>query len=100
MINVENYIKEQIAIFQANEALENREQRPGRGKEGDMFYGPYLIISREKGAGGNAVAKLVGRRLGWQVFDNEIVDEIAQKAHVRRQLIESLDERDQAISRT
>jgi cytidylate kinase len=55
-----------------------------------------LIISREKGAGGNAVARLVGKRLGWQVFNNEIVDEIAQKAHVRRRLIESLDERDRA----
>ena len=100
MIDVEKYIKDQIAIFQANEALEKRlencEQRPGRGKEGDLFYGPYLTVSREKGAGGNAVAKLVGRRLGWQVFDNEIVDEIAKKAHIRRQLIESLDERDQA----
>ncbi len=96
MIDVEKYIKNQIAIFQANEALENCEQRPGRGKEGDLFYGPYLTVSREKGAGGNAVAKLVGRRLGWQVFDNEIVDEIAKKAHIRRQLIESLDERDQA----
>jgi cytidylate kinase len=96
MIDVEKYIKDQIAIFQANEALENCEQRPGRGKEGDLFYGPYVTVSREKGAGGNAVAKLVGRRLGWQVFDNEIVDEIAKKAHIRRQLIESLDERDQA----
>ena len=100
MIDVEEYVKDQIAVFQANEALEkrleNREQRPGRGKEGNLFYGPYLLISREKGAGGNAVAQLVGRRLGWQVFDNKIVDEIAQKAHVRRQLIESLDERDQA----
>ena len=56
-----------------------------------------MIISREKGAGGNTVARLVGRRLGWQVFNNEIVDEIAQKAHVRRQLIESLDERDRAM---
>jgi cytidylate kinase len=100
MIDVEKYVKRQIAVFQANERLENRlenrERRPGRGKEGDLFYGPYLIISREKGAGGNAVAQCVGKRLGWQVFDNEIVDEIAQKAHVRRQLIESLDERDQA----
>jgi cytidylate kinase len=98
MIDVEEYVKRQIAVFQANEALEkrleNRERRPGRGKEGDLFYGPYLIISREKGAGGNAVARLVGKRLGWQVFNNEIVDEIAQKAHVRRQLIESLDERE------
>ena len=100
MIDVEEYIKRQIAVFEANEALENRlenrEQRPGRGKEGDLFYGPYLTVSREKGAGGNAVAQFVGKRLGWQVFNNEIVDEIAQKAHVRRQLIESLDERDQA----
>ena len=100
MIDVEEYVKRQIAVFQANELLENRlenrERRPGRGKEGDLFYGPYLLISREKGAGGNTVARLVGKRLGWQVFNNEIVDEIAQKAHVRRQLIESLDERDQA----
>jgi len=99
MIDVEEYVKRQIAVFQANELLENRlenrERRPGRGKEGNLFYGPYLLISREKGAGGNTVARLVGKRLGWQVFNNEIVDEIAQKAHVRRQLIESLDERDQ-----
>jgi len=98
MIDVEKYVEDQIAVFQANEALEkrleNRERRPGRGKDGDLVYGPYLIISREKGAGGNTVARLVGKRLGWQVFNNEIVDEIAQKAHVRRQLIESLDERD------
>src|ERR1035438_91205 len=97
MIDVEQYVKRQIAIFQANELeekrLENREQRPGRGKEGDLLYGPYLIISREKGAGGNTIARLAGERLGWQVFNNEIVDEIAKKAHVRRQLIESLDER-------
>ncbi|MGA3285044.1 MAG: cytidylate kinase-like family protein [Verrucomicrobiota bacterium] len=100
MIDVEDYIKKQIAVFQANELqekrLENRERRPGRGREGNLFYGPYLLISREKGGGGNTVAQLVGRRLGWQVFNNEIVDEIAQKAHVRRQLIESLDERDRA----
>ena len=95
MIDVEEYVKRQIAVFQANEHLEKRERRPGRGKECNLSYGPYLLISRERGAGGNTVAQLVGRRLGWQVFAGEIVDEIAQKAHVRRQLIESLDERDQ-----
>jgi cytidylate kinase len=96
MIDVEDYVKKQIAVFQANELLENREQRPGRGMEGNLSYGPYLLISREKGAGGNTVARLVGKRLDWQVFNNEIVDEIAKKANVRRQLIESLDERDRA----
>ena len=97
MFDVEDYIKKQIALFQANELLEARERRPGRGKQNNLSYGPYLLISREKGAGGNAVAQRVGKRLGWQVFDNEIVDEIAKEAHVRRQLIESLDEHDRAL---
>ena len=100
MIDVESYLKQQIIAFQENELLEkrldNRERRPGRGMERGLFYGPYLLISREKGAGGNTVARLVGRQLGWQVFDNEIVDEIAQKAHLRRELIESLDEHNRA----
>jgi cytidylate kinase len=96
MIDVEDYIKKQIAVFQANERMEDRERRPGRGKEGGLFYGPYLPISREKGAGANTLAQLVGSRLGWQVFNHQIVDEIAKKANVRRQLIESLDERDQS----
>ncbi len=95
MIDVEDYVKKQIAVFQANELLEKRERRPGRGKERNLSYGPYLLISRERGAGGNTVARLVERRLGWRVFGGEIVDEIAQKAHVRRELIESLAERDQ-----
>jgi cytidylate kinase len=103
MIDIEDYIKKQIAAFQANELLEkrsdNREQRPGRGKEGNLSFGPYLLISREKGAGGNSIAQLVGRRLGWQVFDDKIVDEIAKKAHVSRELIQSLDERDQEAIR-
>jgi hypothetical protein len=97
MINVEDYIKKQIAVFQANEQFKSRERRPGRGKDGNLSYGPYLLISREKGAGGNAVGRLVGKRLGWQVFDNEIVDEIAKTANVRRRLIESLDEHDRAM---
>jgi cytidylate kinase len=96
MISVEDLVKKQVALFQAYDIRASKETRPGRGKEGNLSYGPYLLISREKGAGGNAVARAVSKRLGWQVFDNEIVDQIAKKANVRRQLIESLDERVQA----
>jgi len=103
MIDVEDYVKKQIAAFQAHESQERRlerpERRPGRGTEGKLSYGPYLLISREKGAGGNAVAQRVGTRLGWPVFDDKIVDKIAQEARVSRELIESLDERDQATIR-
>jgi cytidylate kinase len=93
MIDIEDVIKKQIALYEAYDIRTRQEQRPGRGKEGNLSFGPYLLVSREKGAGGNAVAQAVSRQLGWQVFDNQIVDQIARKANVRRQLIESLDER-------
>jgi hypothetical protein len=96
MIDIEDVVRKQIALYRAYDIRANREQRPGRGREGKLAFGPYLLISREKGAGGSAVSQLAGKRLGWQVFNNEIVDAIAEKAHVRRELIESLDERDRA----
>jgi len=99
MMDVYDMVKKQIALYRAYDARADRAQRSGRGKEGKLSYGPCLLISREKGAGGSAVGQLAGKRLGWQVFDKEIVDAIAQRAQVRRELIESLDERDRATIR-
>lgn len=96
MIDIEDVVRKQIALYRAYDIRAERDQRPGRGKEGKLSYGPYLLISREKGAGGSALGQLAGRRLGWQVFDGQLVDAIAERAHVRRELIESLDERDRA----
>lgn len=72
---------------------QKQQERPGRGKIGRLYFGPYLLVSREKGAGGREVANLIGQRLGWQVFDRQIVDAIAQRTQMRQQLIENLDER-------
>ncbi len=99
MIDIEDLVRKQIALYRACDIRAAREPRPGRGKAGRLVYGPYLLISREKGAGGSAVARLAGQRLGWQVFDGELVDAIAAKANVRRELIESLDERDRETIR-
>jgi len=96
MIDIEDLVKKQIALYRAYDIRAEHLERSGRGKEGKLSYGPYLLISREKGAGGSSVGQLAGKRLGWQVFNNEIVDAIAKHAHVRRELIECLDERDRA----
>lgn len=96
MINIEDLVRKQIALYRAYDIRADQQERRGRGKEGELAYGPYLLISREKGAGGSAAARLAGKRLGWQVFDAELVDAIAEKAKVRRELIASLDERDRA----
>lgn len=38
-----------------------------------------ITISRQFGAGGSLVARLVAERLGWSVVDNELVDEVARR---------------------
>lgn len=65
---------------------------PGRYVEEGVSYGPCLLVSREYGSGGVEVARRVGQRMGWHVFDREIVEEISRIAHERQRLIESVDE--------
>jgi len=54
--------------------------------------GPFLTISREVGSGGAEVAKLVGLRLGWAVFDKELVEDLARRLELSPQMVELLDE--------
>ena len=93
MLDIEDVVRKQIALHRAHDMRAARAQRAGRGTQDQLSFGPYLLISREKGAGGSVVGQLAGQRMGWQVFDAELVDAIAQQANVRRELIESLDER-------
>jgi cytidylate kinase len=52
-----------------------------------------IALSREVGALGTTVAQALGRRLGWQVYDHELVERVARDLNLRGQLLESLDER-------
>jgi cytidylate kinase len=51
-----------------------------------------ICISREAGAGGGTIARQVGTRLDWKVFDHEIVDAIAQRMAVPIEEVQSVDE--------
>ena len=55
--------------------------------------GPYLSISRLPFSKGDEVARLCAERLGWVLFDREIVDFIAQDAKTLGKFVSSLDER-------
>lgn len=59
----------------------------------DENIGPYLVISRETGAGGSEIARLVAGKLGWDVLDHEIIDYMVDKYGTPRSLIESVDEK-------
>ena len=53
---------------------------------------PFVAISREAGAGGSSVGQLVGKMLGWEVLDRDIIDRVAQRYKLSRPLLEMVDE--------
>jgi cytidylate kinase len=53
-----------------------------------------IAISREAGAPGMEVARAIGERLHWPVYDREVIDLIAQESGLRGELLDSVDEHD------
>jgi cytidylate kinase len=52
-----------------------------------------ITISRMFGSGGSDVAARVARELGWALFDNALVDEVAQRLGITRAEVSSIEER-------
>ncbi len=62
--------------------------------ESDRSARPFSIaLSRETGTRGPAVARAVGERLGWQVYDQELLELVARDLKVRVKLLKDIDER-------
>jgi hypothetical protein len=53
-----------------------------------------VAISREAGAPGMEVAREIGKRLDWPVYDRELIDLIAQQSGLRSELLDTVDEHD------
>src|SRR5262245_25448693 len=53
-----------------------------------------ITVSREAGARGSTVARLVGQKIGWTVYDQELLEYIAHEMHLRASVLESLEEKD------
>jgi cytidylate kinase len=52
-----------------------------------------VALMREAGTPGTTVAQEVGARLGWQVYDYELLQRIAAESGLRLKVLESVDER-------
>jgi cytidylate kinase len=54
---------------------------------------PVITISRMYGSGGSEVAERVAAALGWPLFDNAMVDAIAERSGLTRAEVSAQDER-------
>ncbi len=70
---------------------------PRHGFQGDrapvttgpvMPTGLTVAISREAGARGGSIGRRVARKLGWAVYDQELLEYMAHEASVRRGVVE------------
>ncbi len=62
---------------------------------GDVEPGPHgltVAVSRETGSRGGTIARRVGKKLGWQVYNQELLEYLAQERHLGRELFEGLDD--------
>ena len=54
---------------------------------------PVLTISREPGSGGRFIGEKLSKRLGFDLFHQEVLHEMAASAKVSAQLLKTLDEK-------
>jgi len=53
---------------------------------------PVITISRRMGSGARIVAAKLAQELGWSLWDRELLEAVAQDAHVSKRVVEAFDE--------
>jgi hypothetical protein len=82
----------QMHTWAMNRELEDRFARKEAKDRAAQTGQKYITISREAGAGGAEIGRCVGERLGWEVFDKNILDSIAERFHLPRLMLDLVDE--------
>jgi cytidylate kinase len=75
---------------------ERRRDMPASNASSLTAFSPTaftIAVSRETGTYGAAIAREVANRLGWPLYDRELLQRIADDMGVRGTLLESVDER-------
>ena len=85
--SIEALVDEQARRWQLVRANERREEQAR----------PVVTVSRQHGAGGGDVARALARERGLDLFDREIIQQIAESAHLSERVVSSLDERDKEL---
>src|ERR1700687_4798587 len=72
------------------------ENRPGPGSARSPFSPATplsIAFSRQVGAHGTSVAREVGKILGWPVYDQELLRQVARQMHVASDRVARVDEK-------
>jgi cytidylate kinase len=91
---IHRIIDNQIRTWEA--AAERRRAEEREEAERLPTIRPCITMGRMIGSGGGEIAQQLSTRLGWQVFDREIVEVIVRQGHFREAIMKTLDEHDRS----
>lgn len=70
----------------------SRSQRSAEAAEETPQVFPFIAISRQSGSGGLTLSRELGEQTGWQIYDREILDYMAENDAVQKKIYELADE--------
>lgn len=82
----------QMQAWALTQEIEDRAVRQQGSRQLASVATTYVTISREAGAGGGEIARLVGEKLGWEVLDRNLLDSVAARFHLSRMMLDLVDE--------
>ncbi len=83
--SIDHFVNQQILRWQEERRIAERKRLSEQQ--------PTICISRQYGARGGEMGRMVAERLGFRYYAQELIHDIAEAGHVRQQVVESLDER-------
>jgi cytidylate kinase len=90
---IEQLLERQARAWQMRRKLAGEGGEAARKALVHLQEGPWISISRQWASGGLQMAVELGRRLGWQVYDREILIEMARHAELREAILSRVEER-------
>lgn len=85
-------VERKMHAWAMNRELEDRADRHETEGQATRRALKFVAISREAGAGGGEIGRCVGQRLGWEVYDRNLLDCIAEQFHLPRIMLDLVDE--------
>ncbi len=90
-IPVGNLITRHMRLWEAQQQYRREIEKASTGRRPEA-QGPYISFAREYGSGGLEISQRVAEKLGWQHFDHEVVEAVANETKKREELVALFDE--------
>ena len=90
--NLDQLINRQMTLWDVRQKLAREGGETARRELAHLKEGPWITLSRQPGSGGSELAGILAGKLGWQVFDKEILSAIARHDPAREKILSRLDE--------